>query len=366
MNKIADYWAGHAAAADPTQETVEWLFTGIEPPDKQMSFSWQVPDAEETVSTAEVKKVVKRWHQTAVTQMVERVRAADTMGGAFLTADGAGRHLLQRSRRIRPWTAVEERRWMQLVGRVFPVNSYLRRIDKHPTGHCPWCPGVVETITHFQSECPQFADNRTAAHHSIARAVMGALKDCQPKNWEFHYEHTIDSLPLEFRWASPREKRKQLPRRPDGVARNTATGTVLFLEFTRCMDHAHSLKAAVERKEVQYAEAVSAFERASRHRGGNALAFCVPLVFGVRGSVAWETAMGALEWVDIKEAQREKVLAAGVRAAITAAADMCGARFAALRKVVKPRRRRGQPRRDVIPQKPFRCPGWRADRGGAT
>ena len=266
---------------------------------------------------------------------------------------------------------------MQLVGRVFPVNSYLRRIDKHPTGHCPWCVGVPETLTHFQSECPRFADNRTAAHHSIARAVMGALKDSSPKGWEFFYEHTLEQLPFTYRWQNKREERKQRRRRPDGVAWNRETNTILFLEFTRCMDHTHSLLAAVARKETQYAEAVAAIERAARADRGNsvsafvatgkraATAYCIPMVFGVRGSVAWETAHEALKWFNLKDAQNERILTQGVRAAITAASDLCSARFAALKTVVKPRRRRGQ-KKAAIPQKPFRAMGWRADRGGSA
>ena len=93
---------------------------------------------------------------------------------------------------------------MQLVGRVFPVNSYLRRIDKHPTGACPFgCMDEAgerakETITHFQSCCKQFADNRTAAHHAIARAVMGALAGSNLKGWTFFYETPFEQLPFNF------------------------------------------------------------------------------------------------------------------------------------------------------------------------
>ena len=52
-----------------------------------------------------------------------------------------------------------------MTGRVYPVMTYLRRIDKHPTGECPWCnDGTRETLCHFQSECTHFKANRTLAH----------------------------------------------------------------------------------------------------------------------------------------------------------------------------------------------------------
>lgn len=111
------------------------------------------------------------------------------MGGQFLTAEGRGLHLLQKSRSVCPWTEQEEWQWVQLVGSVFPVNSYLQRTDKHPTGHCPFgCTDengehVKETITHFQSGCKKFVDNHTAAHHAITKAVMGALADSNVKGW---------------------------------------------------------------------------------------------------------------------------------------------------------------------------------------
>ena len=45
-----------------------------------------------------------------------------------------------------------------------------------------------------------FADNRTAAHHAIARAVMGALAGSNLKGWTFFYETPFDQLPFKFEW----------------------------------------------------------------------------------------------------------------------------------------------------------------------
>ena len=152
---------------------------------------------------------------------------------------------------------------MQMAGRVFPVMSYLRRIDKHPTGDCPWCgTGVTETLCHFQSECSQFLKNLTAAHHSIARATVSALKDLRLSGWEFCYEQMIKDLPFRFKWASDGEAREQEDRRPDGVAWHPIEGRVIFLESTRAMDNLENMVLAKEAKGAQYTIAMQALERA--------------------------------------------------------------------------------------------------------
>ena len=229
------------------------------------------------------------------------------------------------SKRIRAWTSQEQRRWMQMVSRVLPINSYLHRIKKHPTGNCPWCAGQRETMTHFMSQCKQFAKSRTAAHHAIVRATVAALREEKPAGWKFHYETPFSKLPFEFEWASERERRKQCDRRPDCIAYEPSSKRVLFLEFTRAMDHPHTMPTALECKTHQYDAAVRALRRANP-----ALTVrTVPLVFGVRGSVLYADAKSELRVFNMKPAADTRVLAAGVRAAITAASDMVTARFTA-------------------------------------
>ena len=122
-----------------------------------------------------------------------------TFAEQLLTTPGWGQQLLRQSQLVRSWTEMEERRWLQMAGRVYPVMSYLRRIDRHPTGECPWCgAGVIETLCHFQSECAQFELNRTAAHHAIARATVAALKDMHLPKWQFFYETSLEELPVKF------------------------------------------------------------------------------------------------------------------------------------------------------------------------
>jgi hypothetical protein len=263
---------------------------------------------------------------------------------------------------------------MQLVGRVFPVNTYLRRIDKHPTGHCPFgCKDeeglpVRETIGHFQSCCKQFEENRTLAHHGIVRAVMGALAGAQLKEWKFFYETPFNQLPFQLEWTEA-EREEQEKRRPDGVAWHAATRTALFMEFTRCMDHPHTMAEALAKKGHQYDEAIAAIHRAQEKVRWKDRAVCnagtIPMVFGVRGSVAYTDACQGLEWFKLTAAKKDKILAAGVREAIAGANDMCNARYAALQGLQrKARLPNGRLAKVIIPPKPRRPTGWRTDRGG--
>ena len=259
---------------------------------------------------------------------------------------------------------------MQMTGRVFPVMSYLRRIDKHPTGDCPWCgAGVRETLGHFQSECPQFALNRTTAHHDIVRATIAALKDFTLPQWTFFYETPLHQLPFKFAWASAQEEAAQKDRRPDGVAYNELEGKVIFIEVTRAMDNPDTMSAALERKGMQYSVAMEALRRAQRRRALRhtptiTTVTTAPLIFGVRGTVIYTEAREALEGLGLTQTQLNRALASGVRAAITAASNMCSARTAALKCLPRaPRGPDGKRINVTIPPKPYKPPIWRSDRG---
>ena len=159
------------------------LFTPA-PPDSMMHYSWVPEGAEEGVCTTDHKLVDKRWEEVCRDRCRAKVREDNTFAGQLLLHPGWGQALLHQSKLVRPWTELEERRWLQMVGRVYPTMTYLRRIDKHPNGDCPWCnDGTKETLCHFQSECKHFRKNRTLAHHAIAKATLAALKDMQLGNW---------------------------------------------------------------------------------------------------------------------------------------------------------------------------------------
>ena len=165
---------------------------------------------------------------------------------------------------------------------------------------------------------------------------------------------------MKFKWANPAEEEEQRTRRPDGVVWNSVDNVILFLEFTRAMDNPDNMSAALERKGGQYNIAVEAARRAN-------LLYTVataPLIFGVRGTVLLDEARDALIALGLPDGKLKKALAAGVRAAITAASDMCSARAAALRCLPKaPRGADGKRIRVVIPPKPFKPAPWRAERG---
>ena len=138
LNERADILAGAAVGADG--EEIDTLFTPA-PPDACMTYMWTPTGAEKAKETAEHREVHKRWEAECREQHRADAAQRDTYAGQLLTREGWGQRLLHQSRLIRPWSELEERRWLQMAGRVYPVMSYLRRIDKHPTGECPWCGG---------------------------------------------------------------------------------------------------------------------------------------------------------------------------------------------------------------------------------
>jgi hypothetical protein len=135
------------------------------------------------------------------------------------------------------------------------------------------------------------------------------------------------------------------------------------------MDHPHTMAEALAKKGHQYDEVIAAIHRAQEKVRWKDRAVCnavtIPMVFGVRGSVAYTDACQGLEWFKLTAAKKDKILAAGVREAIAGANDMCNARYAALQGL--PRKARlpnGRLAKVIIPPKPRRLTGWRADRGG--
>ncbi len=116
------------------------------------------------------------------------------------------------------WTPSEQQQWTQLVSHSFQTNTYLQRISVHPTGLCPWCQGVRETLTHFHSQCPKFKDQHRAASHCIVRATIAALKDLQPRDWEVFYETPLAQLPFSLEWQDTQEEASEQHSRPDCVA----------------------------------------------------------------------------------------------------------------------------------------------------
>ena len=123
LNEQADRVAGEANTA-PDDE-VETRYHGFEPMHLGLIFTWHEDDAEQPTITSEPKLVHKRWGQVYSRLATQRTRDAGTYAGTFLTDPEAGRHLLSLSRFVLPWSTTEERRWMQQVAHILPLNGYL-------------------------------------------------------------------------------------------------------------------------------------------------------------------------------------------------------------------------------------------------
>ena len=251
----------------------------------------------------------------------------------YLLQEKWGHHLLHPSRNAQPWTEAEERNWMQHIVRTLPVNSYLHRIGKHATGECEWCAGKRETITHFQTECGEFVSARHAAHNLVWQTLLAGMEKHAVPGWRFFQETSFDNLPFDFEWKDVQELAEEEDRQPDGVAYHEASRTVFLLEFTRAMDHSHTMGDAIARKGHQYDKALSAFRRHQRNTvwSKRVTIKTLPFVFGVRGSVMEQECAKNMRAVGVLNRDEvTRILTQGVRAAIRALQDMKLARSAAL------------------------------------
>eukprot|EP00961_Rhodomonas_salina_P289470 3911715-Rhodomonas_salina.1 len=111
------------------------------------------------------------------------------------------------------------------------------------------------------------------------------------------------------------------------------------------MDHQGTMAQALLRKQRQYLAAERAITRAhvtallgpnatqraqlTVRLGLNFRVDTVPFIFGTRGAVMAKECLPFLRTLGIKTKGCEAILAAGVRAAISSAADMCHARMVA-------------------------------------
>ena len=96
-----------------------------------------------------------------------------------------------------------------------------------------------------------------------------------------NFTSTSDSFKHKIRLTGQQEKRKQMKRRPDGVAWHAANKWLYFLEFSRLMDHDDTMVSATERKGAQYDAAVEAVEQHNRNANQVVRVQTLPLLFGV-------------------------------------------------------------------------------------
>ena len=52
------------------------------------------------------------------------------------------------------------------------LNEHLHRGRNHDTGHCPYCPLIMEDVQHFLMDCPQYAAARLLRDRTIHAAAQ--------------------------------------------------------------------------------------------------------------------------------------------------------------------------------------------------
>ena len=184
-----------------------------------------------------------------------------------------------------------------------------------------------------KTECSEFAAARHAAHNLVWQTLLAGMKKHASPGWRFFRETSFGNLPFEFEWTDVQEAAEEVDRQPDGVAYHEASGAVFLLEFTRAMDHSHTMGDAIARKGHQYDKALLAFRRHQRHANWNKRVAIktLPFVFGVRGSVMTQDCEKNMQLVGVlNHNEITRILTQGVRAAIRALQDMKLARSAAL------------------------------------
>eukprot|EP00287_Rhodomonas_sp_CCMP768_P017794 CAMPEP_0202822118 /NCGR_PEP_ID=MMETSP1389-20130828/10846_1 /ASSEMBLY_ACC=CAM_ASM_000865 /TAXON_ID=302021 /ORGANISM="Rhodomonas sp., Strain CCMP768" /LENGTH=122 /DNA_ID=CAMNT_0049494981 /DNA_START=1 /DNA_END=366 /DNA_ORIENTATION=+ len=104
-----------------------------------------------------------------------------------------------------------------------------------------------------------------------------------------------------------------------------------LLEFTQAMDNPATMAKALRAKARQYRTAEDALERGQQllpwSQRKLTTVITVPFIFGVRGAVMVEECLPLFQAMRLPKKIERRILAAGVRAAIAGACDMCHARL---------------------------------------
>eukprot|EP00961_Rhodomonas_salina_P184856 2495673-Rhodomonas_salina.2 len=128
----------------------------------------------------------------------------------------------------------------------------------------------------------------------------------------------------------------------------------------QCMDHEHMLKAALAVKSHQYyavvqaallAQATTSYDQCTVKTVSTA-----PFIFGFRGSILTLDCAPFFHLLGLSQAKTDDILASCVRAAVTAASDMCTACLAAKAKqppASLPRLPGKRKHQTTIPNKPW-------------
>ena len=88
-------------------------------------------------------------------------------------------------------TPAEYRTWLQCMMGIYPIQSYLHRINRAASPSCQpehCMSSADDTLTHFACVCPKYREARTSAHNQIRRVVTSFLRRVVGPRWVLHEE----------------------------------------------------------------------------------------------------------------------------------------------------------------------------------
>jgi hypothetical protein len=204
---------------------------------------------------------------------------------------------------------------MQALCGTFPTRHKLWLQGRFHTPFCPFCPSVVENMTHWQCLCPQFHDSRTAAHNNIWNVLGAQLQKHSPHHIQLEQAMLDTSLQVDGRYRN---------WRPDGIAQTT--NAVFLLEFTRCSDNRNSpLPLAIERKEIKYLPLLENIRSRNKFLNVTLITFAV----GYLGSLDQLQFQANLTALGIPPKHHDSIRLATISATLSAFAKMAAERSTA-------------------------------------
>jgi hypothetical protein len=272
INERADRLATNAWKDPPIAQVTQVSFQAQEDPDL-MQFYKTGAQSDEVATWKEISNHILQLRAKLVLQNQTKIARK-------LTAPGTGRQLLSAILwQTGQYTVSEKitKRMLQCLTNTFPTQSKLQQWGKTSEAKCPFCPATVETLFHWQQECPQFHDARSKAHNTIWEAVFDAIRTNLCEDYDWYKETTIGDTPLQAPQAL-----KNL--RPDGIFVNTINRQWTLVDYTRGSgwDRA-ALQQSETRKQNHYAQLVTELRK---HHASVEL---FPLASTYNGAIAEET-----------------------------------------------------------------------------
>jgi ribonuclease HI len=208
-------------------------------------------------------------------------------------------------------TEADRRAMMQARSGCYPTRSHVARFKgSHGTGvMCELCGRAVETFGHLQTGCCKLTDAHRTAHNMVAEAILGAIHEKCP-HLEIEKETTLGD------WLGPGAAPGGIAGfKPDAFIRDSKQKRIVVWEFTRGMSEDEE---GIRRREEAKRQAYHGVVVHLKHAFPDHQVEFQPVVVGILTSIRQQVLEEQLEWLGMKQGDKEGVgraaAIAGVRA----------------------------------------------------